>query len=108
MKLHFVELNITNLRSEDFMKNQKSKFTKKLFAVIITLVMICGISYAKPASINSKLLIGTWFWSYGYNQENFSKDEITFNKDKTVEIMSINSNYTEYDKGVYEYQFKLY
>ncbi|MCR4630545.1 MAG: hypothetical protein K5786_02830 [Treponema sp.] len=83
------------------MKNQKSKFTKKLFAVIITLVMICGISYAKPASINSKLLIGTWFWSYGYNPENFSKDEITFNKDKTMEIMSINSNYTEYDKGVY-------
>lgn len=59
---------------------------------MILIMMICGISYAapKPVKINKKQLLGTWFWNFGYNQEKFSRDEITFNKDQTFEIFSIN------------------
>lgn len=85
------------------MKNIISRLTKKMFTVMILIMMICGISYAapKPVKINKKQLLGTWFWNFGYNQENFSRDEITFNKDQTFEIFSIHQNYTEYDKGKY-------
>ena len=85
------------------MKNIISRLTKKMFTVMILIMMICGISYAapKPVKINKKQLLGTWFWNFGYNQEKFSRDEITFNKDQTFEIFSINQNYTEYDKGKY-------
>lgn len=85
------------------MKNIISRLTKKMFTVMILIMMICGISYAapKPVKINKKQLLGTWFWNFGYNQEKFSRDEITFNKDQTFEIFSVNQNYTEYDKGKY-------
>ena len=78
------------------MKNKISRLTKKMFTVMILIMMICGISYAapKPVKINKKQLLGTWFWNFGYNQEKFSRDEITFNKDQTFEIFSINQNYT--------------
>ena len=85
------------------MKNIISRLTKKMFTVMILIMMICGISYAapKPVKINKKQLLDTWFWNFGYNQEKFSRDEITFNKDQTFEIFSIHQNYTEYDKGKY-------
>lgn len=83
------------------MKNNNSLSVKKFFIVVITIFMLCGLSYAKPAKVDSKLLTGTWFWNFGYDQEKFANEQLTLNKDKTFEVFHIDPGYTEYDKGVY-------
>ena len=59
-----------------------SRKVKRIYISVITIFMLCGLSYAKPAKVDSKLLTGTWFWNFGYDQEKFANEQLTLNKDK--------------------------
>ena len=45
-------------------------------------------------SKEEKLLIGTWAYDYGYNQDEFAEERLTLNKDKTfyIDAKYYNSN----------------
>ena len=45
------------------------------------------------------LIVGTWFWNYGYDQEQFCNEQVTFYKDDKIEFFSIGSDYALWQKG---------
>ncbi|MBO4857615.1 MAG: hypothetical protein J5527_03775 [Treponema sp.] len=45
------------------------------------------------------LIVGTWFWNYGYDQEQFCNEQVTFYKDGKIEFFSIGSDYALWQKG---------
>lgn len=49
-------------------------------------------------------LYGTWFFDYGYNQENAGIEEVTFNIDGTFLVRSAGGGYVTYEKGTYTVQ----
>lgn len=49
--------------------------------------------------IDTNALVGTWFWDFGFNQGQFSNEQLSLNKDGTIEIFHIQPEWTEWDKG---------
>lgn len=92
------------------MRKELFKLFTRCFAIAAILTMvICGISCASTSGtpddnvveIDTTKLLGSWAWDYGYNQEAFANEQITFKKDKSFEIFHITSQSAEWDYGNY-------
>lgn len=91
-------------------KDLSSLFTRWFAAIAVTTMLFCGISCAstgsspKEAEVNfdTNALLGTWFWNFGYDQDQLVNEQITFKKDKTFELFHIQpGEWGEWDNGVY-------
>ena len=78
--------------------------------LVVAAIIVCGISCASTSGSESgtkneaiesykKAAVGTWFWDYGYDQEQFCNEQAAFNKDGTVSLFSIGPDWAEWDKG---------
>ena len=88
------------------MKKRLSKLIKSVFAAALVAMTFCTISCAsstgganESGKIDANNLVGSWFWNYGYDQEQFCNEQVTFNKDGTVYLFSIGPDWAEWDKG---------
>lgn len=109
-----------------FEKTKKSLY-KTLFLMTSALLFVTFVSCKQPAGpeqnseqpteedsgkapekkpeppVDNNIFLGTWAWDYGYNQDNFSEERLTLNKDNTFIIQAkFPDGYTEDDKGTYE------
>ena len=91
------------------MKKLLSQLIKLLVAAAI---IVCGVSCAdgnteqsknkgpdKPEDTYESLIVGTWFWDYGYDQEQFWNEQLTINKDGTLEFFTIGPDDGLWQKG---------
>ena len=90
------------------MKKRLSKLIKSVFAAALVAMTFCTISCAsstgganESGKIDANNLVGSWFWNYGYDQELFANDQITFNKDGTFDTCHIEPDWGEWDRGNY-------
>lgn len=88
------------------MKKLLLKLIKSVFAVALVAMTFCALSCAsstgganESGKIDANNLVGSWFWNYGYDQEQFCNEQVTFNKDGTVYLFSIGPDWAEWDKG---------
>ena len=90
------------------MRKELSKLFTRCFAIAVIMTMvICGISCASTekaddVNFDTNALLGTWFWNFGYDQDQLANEQITFKKDKTFELFHIQpGEWGEWDNGVY-------
>ena len=85
------------------MKKNIFKLVKLLFVSAILLACVSCVDSPKPdpQPTSEELILGTWFWNYGYNQDLFANEIVTFCEDGTIDISRITSEDIEYDKGTY-------
>ena len=87
------------------MKTRISNFIKLLTAVLFLYVGTSCATSTGGANESGKIdvnnLIGSWFWNYGYDQEQFCNEQLTINTDSTMTLNSIGPNWGEWLKGEY-------
>lgn len=88
----------------------KKNFYKLVKLVCVSAILLACVSCAdqtkeqpdpKPQPDEKDFIIGTWFWNYGYNQDLFVKDLVTFYEDGMIDIIHESQKEVEYDKGTY-------
>lgn len=86
-------------------KNVSKIFSSIVIAFLLFGVISCASSSSSTSENNStfdsKVLVGTWFWDYSFNQDKFSNEQLTLNKDGTFETYSISPEFQEWDKGTW-------
>ncbi|MBO4638232.1 MAG: hypothetical protein J5710_00575 [Treponema sp.] len=85
------------------MKKNIFKLVKLICVSAILLACVSCADSPKPdlQPTSEELILGTWFWNYGYNQDLFANEIVTFCEDGTIDISRITPEDIEYDKGTY-------
>lgn len=102
------------------MKKNFSNFARRILNLTLAALILCTLSCAstdssgkntknstksakttKAADIDTKLFYGTWFWDFGYDQNQFANEQLILNRDGTFELYHIQPEWFEYDNGIW-------